>query len=450
MKKRLLLASVLGMTLTCGVEAETLHEVVIKSMTSGPELESAFHSKKSAEQDLVQSYSAYLPVLNLSTGYGTESSSNVTTQGLGFPELILRRTDANLTVTQKLFDGFQTKNAVKANLYRTQSAAYTVLSTAQDTALKAVYAYLDVLEKQRLLRLAEENLKEHQSLLARIEIRTKSGVGRAADLDQAQGRFALARTNYMSEQANERDAQTHFYRLVGSMPQDLYMPVLPENSLPETQESAVLLALSENPDVRLSGANVSSAAAASRGAYSTFFPTVNVEWSGTRNNNVGGQAGQTQSDSMMVRLNYNPFNGGADKAKVRQASEEFAKTQNSRTIAQRDVQQKVRLAWNSFTTASEQLKYYAEHTDSAARTRDAYHKQFSIGQRTLIDLLDAENELYQAKKSQVSAKFKKLTGEYQLLAATGRLLPVLDIPIPQGVEVRDPGVIGVIFGVVAP
>ena len=108
------------------------------------------------------------------------------------------------------------------------------------------------------------------------------------------------------------------------------------------------------------------------------------------------------------------------------------------------------MAWNAFTTASEQLKYYAEHTEAAVRTRDAYHKQFSIGQRTLIDLLDAENELYQAKKDQVSGKFRKLTGEYQLLAATGRLLAVLDLPTPQGVEVRDPGVIGVIFDVVAP
>lgn len=424
------------------VQAEPLREAVLMGVSKAPEMQSAIHGKLSAEQEVRGAYAGYFPSLDFSADHGTETSSNVTTDALGKKRLTLQRTDASLVATQSLFNGFGTKYEVDRSLYKARAAAYDVEGTAQDTALGIVQAYLQALAERKKLVLAEDNLKEHQLILSRIEKRAKSGIGRVADLDQAQGRFALARTDYMTQQANVRDADTRYLRLVGALPKDLQMPTLGDNWLPKTQESAVSLALSENAHLRSSISNVLVASSAYKGAYSSLLPAVDFQWTESRANNVAGSESQSKIESGLFRVNYNVFRGGADKARVRKNAEELESAKASREVTRKDIEQKVRLSWNAFYTSREQLKFFQDRADATERTREAYRKQFAVGQRTLLDLLDSENEYFHARTDLVTADIRQLSSQYELLAHMNRLFQGLGLEPPEEAAFEDPGLLG--------
>ncbi len=438
------LASWLCLGVCFSVNAQTLDEAVIQAITTGPEVGTAIHNKQAAEQQLIKTYAGYLPVVALSADYGPETSDNTTTRAAGYQSRTLQRSDLTITASQNIFNGLGTKFAVEGDTHRAQSAAYDAQGSIEETASNAVSAYLDVLEKQMRVQLAQENLKEHQQLFSRIELRSKSGVGRASDLDQAQGRFALARTDYMSEQAGLRDAQARYQQVVGLMPKELQLPEVPQQFLPETQESAVTLALASNPRLRSSISAVSSATADYRGSYAAFLPQLSVQWLNQDTNRSGGVDEQSKTESTLLQVNYNLFNGGADKAHVKQTAEQLAGAKESRNGQRRQIEEKIRVSWNAFTTADEQLKYFKEHVTATTRTREAYQKQFAIGQRTLVDLLDSENELYHARLDEIGAEMRRLTGQYQLLASMGRLLPSLGLAQPEEAYFDNPGLGGVV------
>ena len=434
----------IGMLCLTPAYAETLREIVSQGIASSPEVQSAVHTKLSAEQQVRSAYSAYFPSVDLSGDHGMETSSNTTTDALGLKRVTLQRTDVNLVATQPIFDGFSTKFEVDKSLYQARSAAYDVQGTTEETALSIVQAYLQALSERKKLTLAEDNLKEHQLILSRIEKRAKSGIGRAADLDQAEGRFALARTDYMAQQANVRDADTRYLRAVGTLPKTLQMPMISDRWLPKTQESAIALALSENPRLRSSITNVSAAASTYKGSYAALIPSVDFQWTESRSHNAGGSETQSKTESGLLRVNYNVFRGGADKARIRQGAEDLESAKASRDGMRREIEQKVRLAWNSFHTAAEQQKFFQDRADATQRTREAYRKQFAVGQRTLLDLLDSENEYFHARTDLVSAEIRQLTGKYELLANMSRLFQSLDLEPVKEASFEDPGIFGVL------
>ncbi len=436
--------ALLGLIFVCPLNAQTLKEAVKYSLATEPDLAATIHNKQAVEQEVFQAYSGYLPSFSIAVDYGNEKSSNSSTRALTAAPVSLKKTSLGLTAAQSLFNGFSTYNSVQQSLYKAQSSAYGVQNSLEGSALNAITVYLDVLEKQKLVALAEDNLKEHQELLSKIERRAQSGIGRYADLDQAEGRFALARSNYLSQKANLQDAKTYYQRVIGITPQNLQIPLVDENKLPKTEESAVSVALSEHPSIRSAMMSTSSASAAYRASFGAFLPSVSLQLVKRRDNNLGGVVGQTQSDAAVVSVNYTPFNGGSDKSKVIQLSEQWQSAKESRTLTMKKIEAQVRVSWNLAITASQQAKYYADEVEAMIKTKDAYQKQFAIGQRTLVDLLGAEDELFRARTDLASTEFKKLKGQYQLLGSMGSLLPALQLEVPPEAQYRDPGILGAV------
>eukprot|EP00581_Thalassiosira_minuscula_P038459 CAMPEP_0184460046 /NCGR_PEP_ID=MMETSP0740-20130409/39189_1 /TAXON_ID=385413 /ORGANISM="Thalassiosira miniscula, Strain CCMP1093" /LENGTH=233 /DNA_ID=CAMNT_0026833249 /DNA_START=88 /DNA_END=786 /DNA_ORIENTATION=- len=215
--------------------AATLQEAVDATVKTNPDVLAAVHERQAVSKEVDQAKAGYYPTLDLQVGTGWEMTDNPSTRGSGKGEVHLNRDEARLDARQMLFDGMETKNEVERQEARTNSRAFSVFSSAENTGLDAVEAYLNVLRRQHLVELAQTNLEAHQRTHDQIMLRSERGVGRKADMDQSLGRLALAEANLMSEQSNLRDAETSYIRVVGMEPDTLSQPDSPISLIPQTR-----------------------------------------------------------------------------------------------------------------------------------------------------------------------------------------------------------------------
>lgn len=313
---------------------------------------------------------------------------------------------------------------------RVKSSAYKVFSTSEQVALDTTEAYLSVLRHQELLALARENLKNHQQTYDQIKLRSGSGVGRMADLDQVTGRLALAMTNVLSEEANLQDARTNFLRVTGNTPGDLEYPDESSLEIPPTLDDAIGRAIWGHPELKVAGADVEAAQAQHRGARHPLYPRFDVELGGSWNRNIDGQRGKDYDNSVMLRMQYNLFRGGGDEARVRETAYLTDEAKEIRNRTRREVVESMRLSWVQYQSLNDQLSYLSQHVESSRSTLVAYGKQFNIGKRSLLDLLDSKIELYQSSRSYVDGKYDRLFAVYRVQASMGNLIASLQLDLP--------------------
>ena len=422
----------LCMITSASASAATLQEAVDVTIKTNPDVLAASNERNAVSKEVLQARAGYLPTIDLAVGTGYESTDSPSTRtATSHKNVHMNRDEASLNLRQMLFDGMQTKNEVLRHTARTNSRAYGVFGAAENTGLEAVDAYLNVLRRQRLVELATTNLEAHERTHDQIKLRSDRGVGRKADMDQSQGRVALAKANQIAEQSNLRDAETSFLRVVGIASEDLSDPESPENLLPKTLDDAISLAISNHPTLKSANADIDSANSQHDTALAVFYPRVDFELGTTANNDLDGVDGHNNDVTAMFRLRYNLLNGGKDKARREETAHLIDQATEIRNNTHRQVEQSVRLSWNAMETVNNQMTYFQLHVDSSENSRNAYQQQFSLGQRTLLDLLDSENEVFIARQSLVNAQYDQLFAYYRVLNSTGGLLESLQVALPE-------------------
>jgi adhesin transport system outer membrane protein len=423
-KHSVLFCAVAGVLLASqGASAQTLSEAVDQTIKSNPDVLIDANRRLSTEEAVNQAKGGYRPKIDLSAGVGAEWSENTSTRP-GSDNLWRR--ESALTLSQMIYDGFGTKSEVQRHQARVKAAAHKVAGTSEEIGLRAVETYLEVVRRQELRNLTQDNLAAHERVFEQIKLRSDSGVGRRADLEQAQARLALAQANMSSAEANLREANIQFQRVVGEMPRDLARPALPEG-VPAAEEDALGVAVNNHPLLNSASADIEAAQAQTRAAESLLRPRVDLELGTSWNNNLDGVRYKNNDAYAMLRLKYNLYNGGTDKARVAERRIQEMEASEIMNRTRRQVEESTRLSWNSLLTSSDRLPKLKAHADATEQTRDAYAKQFNIGQRTLLDLLDSENELYTARSNYIDGQYVEMFARYRLLADMGKLVEELGV-----------------------
>ncbi len=409
--------------------ALTLAETIQETVDHNPDILITEKDHSAINEALKQAKAAYLPKVNVHFGYGLDQSRNANTIGDAtgsFPTMPKR--EEGVTLDQMLFDGFATKSDVARNDARVNSAVYKVLSSIEDTAQRDVEVYLGVLRETELLQLAKDNLAFHEKIHHLVELRTKSGVSRLADLYQANGRLSLAQSNVLAELSNFNDARANFFRTVG-IPAENMQPATPpdEKYLPTSLEQALEIALRNNPTLKSADADIYAALEQHRVSKAVNLPRLDLQLGAGRDRNVGGQRGPSYDQFAMLRVSYNLYNGGADISKQRETAYQLEQAKDIKERAARQLIETVRLTWDLLTTARSQLEWLKKHQDESVQTVNAYAKQYEIGQRTLLDLLDSQNELFAAQRAYVSGRFDLIQSEYRILRDIGVSVAALNI-----------------------
>lgn len=420
------------------VNAATLQDVISTTIKTNPDVLAASNERNAVSEEVRQARAGYFPTVDFAIGTGYESSDNPTTRGrVGHKSVHMNRDEASINLRQMIFDGMATRNEVRRHTARTESRSYSVFGASENTALEAVDAYLDVLRRQRLVDLAATNLEAHERTHDQITLRANRGVGRKADMDQSQGRVALAKANLISEQSNLRDAETNYLRVVGEAAEALVVPGSPKSLIPETLDEAIGRALDNHPTLKSAESDVESAYAQHDTAVSPFYPRIDFELGATANNDLDGVNGHNNDVTAMFRLRYNLFNGGKDKARRQETAHLINQSAEIRNNTRRQVEQSVRLSWNALQTVDNQMGFFELHVKSSENSRDSYQQQFGLGQRTLLDLLDSENEVFVSRQALVNAQYDQLFAMYRILNSMGALLQSVDVALPEAATVAN-------------
>lgn len=412
--------------------AMSLSEAIQSTVDNHPELASNINSRLSADEDVKIAKGGYYPSVDLVAGYGRERSDNVTTRAQGnHNKETLNYTQSELRLRQMLFDGFNTPNEVGRTQAAAVSRAYYVQATAQDLALRAIEVYLEVLKRRELVTLAKNNLQAHLRVNDQISLRSERGVGSTADVDQSRARRALAENNYYTAQVDLQDAEANFFSAVGRMPDELEAPASIKGEMPADLEGARQAMLENNPYLKSAQADVQAAEKQYEVAKSTFYPTIAAELATGANNNLSGEEGHNNTDWRAgVTLNYNLFRGGSDKARLQGDAHKINQAMDIRNNALRQLNENMSLSWNAMNNARLQTPTAREYAETTTRVRAAYQDQFGLGQRTLLDVLDSENELYTANTRYTAIRYTEEYSMYRVLANMGELLPKAKVVLP--------------------
>jgi adhesin transport system outer membrane protein len=422
----------------------TLKEAIQAAAINSPEVQARWHAFREADEEVGVARGGFFPKIDLSTGYGNiqskQNSGKARRKHLGKSykdaaniehwlgiDTDYSGSETTLSLQQMIFDGFYTSSEVK-RLGKAKLVRYfELLDASENVALEAARAYLDVVRYREHVQLAEENYLQHYAAHEQLERRAASGVGKRVDVDQAASRLALADVNVTTAYANLHDVTARYVRIVGvNPPKEMSVPEPMLQSFPAQENAALAVALQQNPALRASIENIEAAQHDIDARRAAFYPRLDFIARRDHYSNYE-DAGRRDDTRAELRLNYNLFNGGSDAARTRQYRERKYTAIDLREKACRDMRQTLSIAYNDTLRLNDQLTYLATQVDLVAKTRAAYRDQFNIGQRTLLDLLNTQNEYFDARRAQVSANVDRSLAYLRTYAGMGRLLEVLEL-----------------------
>ena len=426
------------------VFAQTLKDAVDQTVQTNPDVRQEANQRLANEEAVKGARGGFFPKVDVGGGYGREWSKNATTRALsvtGTPAInpyfgndgyTLTRREANATLSQMLFDGFGVSSEVDRNKSRVESAAYKTAGAAEYTGLRAVEAYLNVLRNRDLVRLTKANVEYHLKVQDQISVRSGGGVGRKSDQEQVDARVGLAKANLVSAEANLRDVEVNYLRTVGAKPGPMVRPNGPTAAeLPKTEEEALKIAVENHPILKSATADVKAADYQREAAKSFMYPRFDAELGYGNNNNYDGQPGPNDEKYAMLRARWNLFKGGSDYARIKETGYLTSVATEIANRTRRQVEESVGLSWNTMYSAQNALPDLRLHFEKSVETRNSYSQQFNLGQRTLLDLLDSENEAFTAEQNYISRVYLEVFARYRLLADMGQLLSHLGVTPPE-------------------
>ncbi len=409
--------------------AQTLEQAVAIALATNPEIKSSYNQYVSSVKDSDASGGRYLPTIDLDAGIGYEGIRPASTTGR--EDTDLTRKEASIILNQLLWDGNGTLNDMDRTAAEAESTRLQLMDDASNLALQITDVYLEAVKATEILALSESNLAVHIDIYRDIKRKVDSGIGSTADLTQVEARIAKAQGNLLAAQNNLFDTHTQFRRLVGQEPLGLIYPRADESKIPLSLTDAIVEAFDKHPVIKIANADVDAARFQYKQSKAPYYPTFSIEARQTWRDDAGGYEGDADETVAMLRMTYNLYNGGSDSDLSESAAYQLNKAKDLRDDAYRQIEESLRLSWSALDLTLQQKNFLADHVDSSAETVIAYEKQYGIGQRTLLDLLNTENELFEARKEYLDAHYAEQYAKYRVMNATGVLIDALLVDIPE-------------------
>lgn len=413
---------------TVPVSATTLPESVNMALASHPEM-----LIERLEQDiqgsvLAQVEAAFLPKIALSLGIGREDSNNASTRArIGGSEEMERRESA-VTVQQMLFDGFDSHWQQQGQEAEIEAAKFELVHAAASLALKTIDAHLSLVKARKLYEFNRGSFDAHEKISESIKARVKSGKDDRAKVAQVDARLALAMANLETARTARLQAEVAYKKLVGKQP-GAKLQSATKVDLPESWEEVRDRLALNNPLLAAKRSHKEAAEKRQKASDSDYMPSLYFESGASWNDNLDGVSGRNSDAYAMFRLRYDLYQGGAMPASRKQAGFARKKAELQLDSALLDVEAEAELAWLSYHSLAKRVVFLERYIESALQTREAYQKQFNIGQRSLIDLLDAESELLQAREQWLDTQVQYRLSAFKLSRMMGALLSSLTVSL---------------------
>jgi len=405
------------------VIVSSLKEAITQGVLSSPRVNADWYNFAATSEAQRAARGGYLPSADIYAEVGREDR-NTPLIDLGD----YGRDSAEFSITQMLFDGFETRDTVARLGFDTLSNYYIFKRSSEEVALEVAVAYLEAVKYQQLVKYAADNLTVHRQIHDQISERTGGGVSEGVDLDQAVARVGLAETNLVTETTNLRDVEAQFQRLVGSYPNaNLEVPAVPASRIPEVRGAALEVAYQNSPVINAAIENLRAAQESLNLTNAPFMPRFDLRYRNQVEHDTDGIDGKFEEEAIEVVMQYNLFRGGADSARKREYYNLYYAAIEERKQACLNVRQEISTDFNNIEALRQQVVLTDVSMRAQDKTRVAYRDQFNRGKRSLLDLLDSQNEYFDSQRAHMAAVVDLVAAEASTLSNMGLFLASLEV-----------------------
>jgi outer membrane protein len=429
---------------------ETLESALAQAYQSNPTLNAQRATMRATDENVPQALSGYRPRVSV-TASGGQSSLSTTSKVAGSnvpinaPATYFTQSGYNafygagVTATQTLFNGFQTANRTRQAEAQVMAARETLRLSEQSTLLSAATAYMNVLRDGALLNLQKRNVQVLEETLRYTRDKFNVGEVTITDVAQAESRLAAGRSQVLTAESNYKASVATYRQIIGSEPGKLTSGTPVDRFSPRSLPEAVGVGIAINPQITAAQYNVDVAQQQVKVAEGALYPTLSLQGSFQKNfmSQQSLNAIESYNAAVLGTLSVPIYQGGSEYSVIRQAKETLGQRRIDLDTARESVRQAVVAAWGQLEAAKGQIESTQAQVKASELALKGVTEEARVGQRTTLDVLNAQQDLLNAQVSLVTAQRDRVVASYSLLAASGRLSPeVLALEVP----VYDPKV----------
>lgn len=417
--------------------AQTLQEALAQAYTANPQLEAQRAALRAVDEQVPQALSNYRPTVEGTASIGTAESD--VSGAAGAANNGARTTQPRtlgIAVTQPIYRGGRTAAQVSRAENVVQASRAQLFATEQTILLGAATAYFDVVRDQATLELNTNNEQVIGRQLEATRDRFRVGEVTRTDVSQAESRLAGATSNRILSEGNLASSRAVYTRIVGSTPGRLTQP-RPTFSLPASMQETIDLAVAANPSVVASQFTEAAARDAIDQVRGEALPSVSLRGSLQRGLETSTNAYRTDSGSVTAQLTVPLYQAGAVTSRVREATQTAGQRRIEIDQARTQTIETAIRAWQALTTSRASIQSRQAQVRAAEIALEGVRQEATVGSRTTLDVLDAEQELLNARVGLVQSQRDELVAAFQILAATGQLgARQLNLPV-QAYDVEE-------------
>ncbi len=410
--------AILALALVSPASADTIADAMAKAYVNNPDLNAARAGLRAVDESVTIAKAGYRPQVSaVATGTQTRFESE-----------LQRRRDfhqgtAGLTITQQIFDGFQTLNEIRASESTVLSNRESLKANEISILLSAAEAYANIVRDQQVVGIRRQNLAFLKEQLKAANARLTVGEGTRTDVSQAEAELASAKALLATAVSQLKQSEAVYVQIVGGAPRDIKAASPAKIGMPRTLDQAVAAGLRDNPQIIAAEYAVDAAGYRVKQAEGSMLPGVTIQGSVSRNTGDAFSNGgiDSTSGSITARLQVPIYQGGAEYGQVRQAKERAGQQRIVVDSVRLDVQKTVVSAYAQLDAARASITANKEQIRAANQALAGVIEERKVGQRTTLDVLDAQQSVLVARESLAASQRNAVVASYSLLASMGIL-----------------------------
>ncbi len=424
--------------------ADTIEAALVRAYQNNPQLNAQRASVRVTDENVPQALSGYRPKVAITATAGTQYQDTTTTAG-GSPTVLVRTEihgvnaprSAGLTITQNVFNGQQTANKTRAAEGQVSGAREALRVLEQAVLLSAATIYMDYLRNSAIVEVQRSNTRVLEQTLKQTRDRFNVGEVTRTDVAQSEAQLAAGKTQQLTAEANLTTTRSNFRRIIGNEPQALAPGSPVDRFLPGTLPGAVDLGLVENPNVTAAMFGIDVSYLQVKVNEGALLPTLNMQVSVQQSYEQTLIQPQSFGASAIAQLAIPVYQGGAEYSLIRQSKETLAQQRLNLEQVRDQTRANTVTAWGQLVAGRAQVASAQAQVTASEIALNGVREEAKAGQRTTLDVLNAQQALVNARVALVTAQHDRVVASYAVLNAVGRLSPqVLNL----ATTVYDPSV----------
>ena len=411
--------------------AETLESALAQAYRNNPQLNAQRASLRAVDENVSQALAGYRPHVtgSIDSGYQHYESHTLSAAGYVITNTNISPRGGTVGLVQNVFNGERTGNSTRQAESQILAGRETLRNTEQSVLLDGATSYMNVMRDSAILDLQRRNVQVLQEQLKQTRDRFNVGEVTKTDVAQAESRLAAAQSQVLAAEANLKASQAAYRRVIGVEPVGMANGMPVDRFSPRSLEASVDLGWKTHPQVTSAQYTVDAALYAVKVAEGALYPTITAEANVTKRWDLAPGSMDQTTGTVLGRLAVPIYQGGAEYSVIRQTKETLGQRRIELDLARDQIRAAVVQAWSQLEATKAQIIAAQAQVTATEVALNGVREEARVGQRTTLDVLNAQQELVNARVALVTAQRDRVVASFTLLAAVGRLSPqVLSLP----------------------